>query len=123
MFFVVFISVLLQGASDAARRELAARGRRRWCRPFGYPIEFNPTTDLKSELVEVPVPATSAAIGRSLIELALPAGALIVLIRRGDDVLVPRGSTQIESGDTLLALAEPDALGRIRGIVGEIGAG
>jgi cell volume regulation protein A len=73
--------------------------------------------------VEVPVPAQSAVIGRSLIELALPAGALIVLIRRGDDVLVPRGSTQIESGDTLLALAEPDALGRIRSIVGEIVAG
>ena len=122
VFFVVFISVLLQGTTIpmvSTWLNVAAP----IVKTFQYPIEFNPTTDLKSELVEVPVPAKSAAIGRSLIELALPAGALIVLIRRGDDVLVPRGSTQIESGDTLLALAEPDALGRIRGIVGEIVAG
>jgi cell volume regulation protein A len=89
---------------------------------FQYPIEYNPTTNLKSELVEIPVPPRSAVIGRSLVDLALPAGALIVLIRRGDDVLVPRGSTQIESGDTLLALAEPEALRCIRGIVNEIAA-
>jgi cell volume regulation protein A len=122
VFFVVFISVLLQGATiPAVSRWLNVAAP--IVKTFQYPIEFNPTTDLKSELAEVPVPAQSAVIGRSLIELALPAGALIVLIRRGDDVLVPRGSTQIESGDTLLALAEPDALGRIRGIVGEIVAG
>ena len=122
VFFVVFISVLLQGTTiPAVSKWLNVAAP--IVKTFQYPIEFNPTTDLKSELAEVPVPPQSAAIGRSLIELALPAGALIVLIRRGDDVLVPRGSTQVESGDTLLALAEPDALGRIRGIVGEIVAG
>jgi len=122
VFFVVFISVLLQGTTiPAVSKWLNVAAP--IVKTFQYPIEFNPTTDLKSELAEVPVPAQSAVIGRSLIELALPAGALIVLIRRGDDVLVPRGSTRIEPGDTLLALAEPDALGRIRGIVGEIVAG
>jgi cell volume regulation protein A len=122
VFFVVFISVLLQGTTiPAVSRWLNVAAP--IVKTFRYPIEFNPTTDLKSELREVPVPAQSAAIGRSLIELAVPAGALIVLIRRGDDVLVPGGSTQIESGDTLLALAEPDALDRIRSIVGEIVAG
>jgi Trk K+ transport system NAD-binding subunit len=86
---------------------------------FQYPIEYNPTTGLKSELVEIPVPSRSAVIGQSLVDLALPAGALIVLIRRGDDVLVPRGGTQIESADTLLVLAEPEALRGIRAIVNE----
>jgi len=52
----------------------------------------------------------------------LPGSALIVLIRRGDTALVPRGSTQLESGDTLLILAEPEALLAIRGIVNEIAA-
>jgi potassium/hydrogen antiporter len=84
---------------------------------FQYPIESNPTATLKSELVEVPVPSSSAAIGRSLVDLALPAGALIVLIRRGEDALIPRGNTRIESGDTLLVLAEPDVLRRVREVV------
>jgi cell volume regulation protein A len=72
---------------------------------------------MRNELVELPVPDRSTVIGRALGELALPAGALIVLIRRNDDVLVPRGTTQIEPRDTLLVLAERAALDRIRAIV------
>lgn len=118
VFFVVFISVLLQGTTiPVVSRWLGVAAP--LGKPFRYPIEYNPTTGLKSELVEVPVPERSAVLGRSLVDLALPAGALIVLIRRGDDVVVPRGSTQIESGDTLLVLAEPEALRCIRGIVDE----
>ncbi len=121
VFFVVFISVLLQGATiPIVSKWLNVASP--IVKSFQYPIEYNPMTNLRSELVEVPVPAQSAVIGQSLVDLALPAGALIVLIRRGDDVLVPRGSTQIESADTLLVLAERDALGRVRRIVNEIAA-
>jgi cell volume regulation protein A len=116
VFFVVFISVLLQGTTIpavSAWLHVAAP----WAKRFEYPIEYNPTTNLRSTLVEVPVPTDAAAIGRSLVDLALPEGALIVLIRRGDDVVVPRGTTRIEPGDALLMLAEPDALKRARAIV------
>jgi len=118
VFFVVFISVLLQGTTiPIVSRWLNVASP--LVKSFQYPIEYNPATGLKSELVEVPVPARSAAIGRSLVNLALPAGALIVLIRRGDDVMIPNGSTQIEPADMLLVLAEPEAVHRIRGIVNE----
>ncbi len=52
------------------------------------------------------MPPGSSAVGRSLLELALPNEVLIVLIQRGGDVLVPRGGTHLAEGDTLLALAE-----------------
>src|SRR5262249_51180205 len=116
VFFVVFISVLLQGATiPAVSRWLnvaAPLGKR-----FRYPIEYTPTADEKNQLVEVPVPPGSTAIGRRLVDMALPIGALVVLIRRDDDVLVPRGSTQIQAGDVLLVLAERDALSLTRAIV------
>jgi cell volume regulation protein A len=116
VFFVVFISVLLQGATiPAVSRWLhvaAPLGKR-----FRYPIEYTPTADEKNQLVEVPVPTGSTAIGRQLVNLGLPVGALVVLIRRDDDVFVPRGSTQIEAGDVLLVLAERDALTLTRAIV------
>jgi cell volume regulation protein A len=119
VFFVVFISVLLQGATiPLVSRWLGVTAP--LARSFRYPIEYNPTSDLKNELVEVPIPGRSRVVGCSLIELALPAGALVVLIRRhDDDVFVPRGVTQIESGDTLLVLAEREALVRIRAIVND----
>ncbi len=122
VFFVVFISVLLQGTTIPLVSKWL-RVAAPLARSFRYPIEYNPTSDLKKELVEVPVPGESRVVGRSLLELALPAGALVVLIRRNDDVLVPRGSTQIESGDALLVLAEREALVRIRAIVNDASLG
>ena len=116
VFFVVFISVLLQGTSIprvSRWLQLAAP----LVKPFRYPIEYNPTTDLNNVLVEVPVPAGSSVVGRSLVEIKLPTGALIVLIRRGDEAFVPRGSTEIDAGDTLLVLAGQDALRATRAIV------
>ena len=119
VFFVVFISVLLQGATiPLVAKWLGVASP--LVKAFRYPIEFNPTANLKSTLVEVPVPVHSAVVGRPLVDLALPAGALVVLIRRADEVLVPRGATQIESGDTLLVLAEPEGLRRTSEIVSQI---
>jgi cell volume regulation protein A len=117
VFFVVFISVLLQGTTiPVVSRWLKVTSPA--VRSFHYPIEYNPATNLKSELIEVPVPSQSAAVGRTLVDLALPAGALVVLIRRGnDDVMVPHGGTRIEPADILLVLAEPQALDRVRAIV------
>jgi cell volume regulation protein A len=117
VFFVVFISVLLQGTTiPVVSRwlKVTAPAMKR----FHYPIEYNPATTLNSELIEVPVPSQSAAIGRTLVDLALPAGALVVLIRRGnDEAIVPHGGTRIEPADILLVLAEPQALDRVRATV------
>jgi potassium/hydrogen antiporter len=116
VFFVVFISVLLQGTSvPLVSKWLDVAGP--LVKAFRYPIEYNPTDNVRNELVEMPIPDGSSAIGRALVELALPPGALIVLIRRHDDAFVPRGTTRIESRDTLLVLAEREGLDRIRAIV------
>ena len=113
VFFVVLTSVVVQGTTiPTVSRWLGVADP--MAKPFRYPIEFNPTSDLASELVEVPVPDASAAIGRTLVELKLPSGALIVLIRRGQSVLVPNGATRIDAGDRLLVLAEAAVLARLR---------
>jgi cell volume regulation protein A len=117
VFFIVFISVLLQGTTIPYVSRLLNVASPLVAR-FRYPIEYNPTTDVKNELVEVPVPAGSRVVGRTLVDLALPSGALIVLIRRGDETFVPRGGTRIDAGDTLLVLAERDALRATQAIVG-----
>ncbi len=116
VFFVVFISVLLQGTTIPRVSHWLQVASPLVTR-FRYPIEYNPTADLKNELVEVPVPAGSWVIGRSLVEIKLPIGALIVLVRRGDETFVPRGNTRIDAGDTLLVLAEREALRDTRTMV------
>ena len=55
--------------------------------------------------------ATSGAyIGKSLSQLQVPEGALVALIRRGNDVLVPREDTQLHQGDRLTIIGDPETL-------------
>jgi cell volume regulation protein A len=118
VFFVVFTSVLLQGAMLP---RMAA-----WLRvvtPFRpkprYPLEYVPTGDIKSELVEVKVPVNSRLAGRSLLELRLPDKVLVVLIQRGEEVIVPRGGTVVLPEDSLLVLAERETLRKIQALADE----
>jgi cell volume regulation protein A len=109
VFFVVLISVLLQGVTIA---RLA-----RWLRLYedqvprpDYPIQFIDSGDMKSELSEIIVPPGGVGVGKQIVELSLPEDALVVLIARGSGFIVPRGGTVIEAGDRLLVLASPPAL-------------
>jgi Trk K+ transport system NAD-binding subunit len=72
----------------------------------------------RDQFVEIPVAAGSPSVGRSIADLALGAGTLIVRIRRADGYVVPGGSTTLQAGDALLALADEEGLGRLRTAVG-----
>ena len=40
--------------------------------------------------------------GRTIVDLGLPRGIIVAIIQRGDDVIVPRGNTVLQVGDTLV---------------------
>ncbi|MFQ5628651.1 MAG: amino acid permease [bacterium] len=50
---------------------------------------------------------TAALIGKSVKELETPEGSLIAMIHRNGDVIIPRGSTVLHSGDQLTIIGEP----------------
>src|SRR5205085_2050461 len=95
VFFIVLFSVLLQGTTLG----LVAR----WLRVeeetpapgavYHYPSEFVPTVGTNSQLTEIVIPAGSPARGRSIMELGFPSGALVVLLGRDGDSIVPNGAT------------------------------
>jgi amino acid transporter/mannitol/fructose-specific phosphotransferase system IIA component (Ntr-type) len=53
---------------------------------------------------------TSTLIGRPLQDLEMPEGALVVLIRRRAQTIVPRGRTVINDGDRLTIIGDPSGL-------------
>lgn len=59
----------------------------------------------------------SPVAGQQVVDLGLPEGALIVLMRRQGESLVPGGTTVLRAGDTLLVLADRETLGRVRALV------
>jgi cell volume regulation protein A len=117
VFFVTFFSVLLQGTTIplvAKWLNLNAPHKEK----FRFPLELNPTTqDLRSKLIEVPVPTKAKAVGRSLVELKLPQDVLIVLIERMGDVITPRGGTVLQEKDTLLVLSEGKSASEVAGLL------
>src|SRR5690606_10016616 len=116
VFFVVLVSVLVQGTSIplvARRLRVDAPLERR----PAYPVEATDTLEGSMELHELAVPAGSAAVGRRLVDLQLPPGALVVLISRGDEFTVPQGSTALEAGDTVLLLADRSTLPAARAVI------
>jgi cell volume regulation protein A len=116
VFFIVLTSVLLQGTS----LPIVAR----WLRVEApvrdepkSPLTLEPDTGLQSELVDIEIPPGSAVVGKQIVGASIPAGALIVLINRANEFLVPNGATVLQSGDHVLVLADKDDLALTRAIV------
>ena len=61
---------------------------------------------------------TAAWEGLRLRDLALPTGSLIALVRRGEQAIVPSGSTIIRAHDNLTVIGEPEAIRTLRTVEG-----
>ena len=100
VFFVVVISTLLQGFTfePLARRLGLTTGEAALPRPV---VETGMIQELGGDVLAFRVEPQDAAVGRMIKELGLPREALINLIVRDEQALLPRGSTVVEAGDEL----------------------
>ena len=100
VFFAVVISTLLQGSTvDLLARKLGVTtSEPALPRPL---VETGTVRRLGAEIVEYPVAADDAIVGQLVRELGLPRDALLSVIVRGEEALLPRGSTRIEAADRL----------------------
>ena len=100
VFFVVLTSTLIQGATfePIARALKLTTTEPALPRPL---VEVGAIRRLGAEVVEYPVGERDAIVGRMVRELALPREALVNVIVRGEEALLPRGSTEIQGGDRL----------------------
>ena len=107
VFFTVLTSVLIQGMTImplANLLKLAGPLRR----TLRVPLSFEETGDANSDFRELPVP--EILVGKTLKDLHLPNGVLVLLIRRDDRFVVPRGNTRLETNDVLTLMGTPDAI-------------
>jgi cell volume regulation protein A len=113
VFFISSISVLLQGTTlPIMARWLHVSVPEKLRRKFPLDIELK--DDLKSELIEVDIPEGAGSVGKSLVELALPKTAMIVLIHRDGKYLTPNGETRLRSKDHLLIMSDSKAAEWVR---------
>ncbi len=106
VFFVVISSVLIQGTTIplvAKRLKVTAEEAPTSRTTFDAAI-----AGLEGpELHTVRVLDNAPAAGETVVNMQLPQGVLIVLVRRDRESFMPQGGTTIYAGDELLVLADP----------------
>ena len=98
VFFVVLISAVTQGWS----LPIVAR----WlglAQPLDpeppVSVEINALRNIDGEIVEYTVASSARVAGQALRNLALPDGVVVTLVVRGEEVIMPRGATELRPGD------------------------
>lgn len=113
VFFIVLTSTLVQGTSLPFVARLLGVDAPPPSRP-AYPIEPAPVEGATSKLVELHIPPDASCAGKRIVDLDLPDTFLFVLISHNGEFVIPRGSSVLEGGDTVLALADEESLERVR---------
>jgi trk system potassium uptake protein TrkA len=58
------------------------------------------------EIIEVELSSHSKVLNKRIREIDLPEGAILISILRGDEVIIPKGETELKSGDRAIALVK-----------------
>lgn len=69
---------------------------------FGVEIPEEINTDLR----DIVLTEEMLAKGNRLMDMNLPKGMLVMLIKRGNEFMIPNGSLQLHAGDKLLIISE-----------------
>lgn len=103
VFFIVLTSVMLQGTTLYPLAKWLGL-EETTTHPHEDAVDL--PENIKTELVELVVPANSQVDGKKIVEIDFPKSALIALISRDKRYLVPRGDTELQVGDKLMIMAE-----------------
>ena len=122
VFFAVVISTLVQGTTfePLAKRLGVTTSEPALPRPLA---ETGTIRRLGAEIVEYPVTPEDAVVGHRVRELGLPRDALLSVIVRGDEAVLPRGSTRVEAGDRLHVVVRSEVAAGMEDVVARWGTG
>lgn len=113
VFFVVLLSVLLQGSTIPWMARLLKVGE---SEPPGETSNL-PEVFLdkyQGELVEMQVRPGAPVCGSRILEVGLPDSVLLVLIQRGENLFLPRGDIALEAGDRVLVASDSEGIAVMR---------
>ncbi|MFA5325848.1 MAG: potassium/proton antiporter [Bacteroidales bacterium] len=104
VFFITILSLLLQGTTITWMAKVLNLTRviRRFDNDFGIELP----EELDSKLWDIVITQKMLESGNQLKNMRIPKGILVIMIKRGEDYLIPDGSLEILFGDKLLVIAQ-----------------
>lgn len=73
----------------------------------------------KLEVLEFTVSDNSTLIGKQLCDIKLPKNTLIILISRGEEIIIPFGSLVVEANDHIAIITERESIKKLEGLLVE----
>ena len=107
VFFITLLSLLIQGSTMPAVARLLGLDEEVKNEVSLFGVEIPQHTGAK--MVEREVTEEMLTSGRRLMEIDLREEELVILVRRGDNYMVPKGKLALEIGDVLLIVFEQQA--------------
>ncbi|MFZ0013908.1 MAG: potassium/proton antiporter [Acidimicrobiia bacterium] len=116
VFFVVLVSVLLQGTTIPTAAQRLGVASNEPTSPDHEETVGGAATE--RGLSEIVVNVDAWVVGRQVVEIDLPGSAWLTLLTRDEEVIVPQGHTVLHEGDVLTVLASPPEAAEIRRLCG-----
>ena len=104
VFFVTILSLIVQGTTLSTIAQALDISEPEPEKPDHFGVEI--PEELETALNALDVTAEMLVDGVTLKEVKLPKGALVMLIRRRHEFIVPNGSVQLRPGDRLLMISQ-----------------
>ena len=101
VFFITIVSLLVQGTTVSPMAKLLKLSTD--IEEAGFDIDI--PDEMKAALTEMEVKPDFLAGGNTLKDIKLKPNTLVMMIRRGDNYIVPKGDTEIEVGDKILFIS------------------
>ena len=107
VFFITIISLVVQGTTVSSMANVLGLSTKLKEDSFGIDMP----DEIKADLTEMEVRPEWLAHGSLMRDLRLDKHTLVMMIRRGDDYIVPKGNTELQVGDKMLCVTgESDRL-------------
>ncbi len=112
VFFVVLLSAVLQGWSLPLLAGKLGLREETGVRP-PVTLDISSLRQVDADIVDYTVSPGSLASGLRVRDLGLPEDVVIAMITRGEQLVLPRGSTEVRQGDHVFVVLRPATRGRV----------
>jgi cell volume regulation protein A len=104
VFFITLLSLLVQGTSlTQVGKWLGLARKGEDLSAFqDFDVEFS--EEIKSTMTEIGLNKNILSNGKRLMDIPLPDHTLVVMVKRGNQYFIPKGNTELQSGDKLLVI-------------------
>ena len=105
VFFITIVSLVVQGTTISFVARMLNLSPNHW-RKQGMTLEWSSREEIDSDLSDMTITTEMLEEADTLKDMNLPKGTLVMIVKRGDEFLIPNGTLKLHVGDKLLLISE-----------------